>query len=204
VKKVAAQQSGTTKEAKDAAYAICTATFQKAGMFEPGTANLTAKGKSVMDEGAKVDVAALADYSYVVGAAALGDVDSARHALKYALDSARRAKDTQAIRELSPLLDLSDPELAQVLDAILGAGRRGQKNQEQVEAKSKGGDPAKKLKNAVMGMSGGAIAAVRAVKELKPSLEKTDSGKALAVQLDGEAAQLDQLMARMKALVAKL
>jgi hypothetical protein len=131
VKKVAAKQPGSAKDAKNAAYGICTATFQKAGMFKPGTADLTAKGKNAM----------------------------------------------------------SDPA------------------EEQVEAKggkAKGGDPVKKLKNAVMGMSGGAIAAVRAVKELKPSLEKSDSGKALAVQLDGEAAQLDQLMSRMKALVAKL
>jgi len=75
---------------------------------------------------------------------------------------------------------------------------------EQVEAKSKGGDPSKKLKNAVMGMSGGAIAAIRAVQELKPELEKSDSGKALSDQLDLEASQLDQLMMRMKALVAKL
>jgi hypothetical protein len=128
VKKVASKQPGSGKDAKNAAYGICTATFQKAGMFKPGTADLTAKGKNAM----------------------------------------------------------SDPP------------------EEQVEAKGKAGDPAKKLKNAVMGMSGGAIAAVRAVKELKPSLEKTDSGKALAVQLDGEAVALDQLMMRMKTLVAKL
>jgi len=128
VKKVAAKQSGSAKDAKNAAYGICTATFQKAGMFKPGTADLTAKGKNAMDKPAE----------------------------------------------------------------------------EQVEAKSKGGDPGKKLKNAVMGMSGGAIAAIRAVKELKPELEKSDSGKALSAQLDVEASQLDQLMMRMKALVAKL
>jgi hypothetical protein len=128
VKKVAAKQSGSAKDAKNAAYGICTATFQKAGMFKPGTADLTAKGKNAMDKPAE----------------------------------------------------------------------------EQVEAKSKGGDPSKKLKNAVMGMSGGAIAAIRAVKELKPELEKSDSGKALSAQLDVEASQLDQLMMRMKALVAKL
>lgn len=130
LKKVAAKQvGGSEKSATSMAYAICTTTFQKAGYFKAGTADLTAKGKKAMP------------------------------------------------------------------DAAEEAG---------VQIEAKGGDPKKKLKNAVMGMSGGAIAAVRATRELRPSLEKTDKGQEVLNQLDVDLAVLDQVLSRLKGTSSKL
>jgi hypothetical protein len=118
VRKVAAKQKGTSKiAAKNAGYAICTATFQKAGLFQPGTADLTSKGVN---------------------------------ATKESIDEA------------------------------------------------KAGGPAKKLQNALMGMSGGLVGAKKALADLRPQMIKTNEGTVEYEKLEMDLIHLDQTLALLK------
>jgi len=127
VASVASKQEGSKKAARNAAYSICMATFQDAGYFEPGTADLTAKGRN-----------------------ALG-VEEVKEAKK-------------------------PPKPGKVSTAQT------------------------KFKNGVMGLSGGGLAAIRAAREIAPTLKDT----VLATELTTAAFELESLIAKLKNFVSRV
>jgi hypothetical protein len=124
VASVASKQEGSKKAARNAAYSICMSTFQDAGYFEPGTADLTAKGRN-----------------------ALG-VEEAK----------------------------KPPKPGKVSTAQT------------------------KFKNGVMGLSGGGLAAIRAAREIAPTLKDT----VLATELTTAAFELESLIAKLKNFVSRV